>query len=79
MFTVFDGDTRVDPFHARKMCAALQHAVSQPPADRGPDVRPILLRGEKDVAHRARPDSRSVEVSVDTLGFLGAETGLRFG
>jgi prolyl oligopeptidase len=79
LFTVFDGDTRVDPFHARKMCAALQHAVSQPPADRGPDVRPILLRREKDVGHGARAVSRSVEVSVDTLGFLGAETGLRFG
>src|SRR5215471_4399916 len=24
LFTVFDGDTRVDPMHARKMCAALQ-------------------------------------------------------
>ena len=28
LFTVFDGDTRVDPLHARKMCAALQHATS---------------------------------------------------
>ena len=27
LFTVFDGDTRVDPLHARKMCAALQHAT----------------------------------------------------
>ena len=26
LFTVFDSDTRVDPLHARKMCAALQHA-----------------------------------------------------
>jgi len=53
--------------------------VSQPPADRGPDIRPILLRREKDVGHGARAVSRSVEVSVDTLGFLAAETGLRFG
>ena len=30
LFTVFDGDTRVDPLHARKMCAALQHATSAP-------------------------------------------------
>ncbi len=28
LFTVFDGDTRVDPLHARKMCAALQHATA---------------------------------------------------
>ena len=27
LFTTFDSDTRVDPLHARKMCAALQHAV----------------------------------------------------
>ncbi len=79
LFTVFDGDTRVDPMHARKMCAALQHAVSQPPAERGPDTRPILFRREKDVGHGARAVSRSVEVSVDTLGFLAAGTGLRFG
>ena len=29
LFTVFDGDTRVDPLHARKMCAALQHATGR--------------------------------------------------
>ena len=29
LFTVFDGDTRVDPLHARKLCAALQHATSR--------------------------------------------------
>ena len=29
LFTVFDGDTRVDPLHARKMCAALQHATAR--------------------------------------------------
>ena len=28
LFTVFDSDTRVDPMHARKMCAALQHAAA---------------------------------------------------
>ncbi len=28
LFTVFDNDTRVDPVHAWKMCAALQHATS---------------------------------------------------
>ena len=27
LFTTFDSDTRVDPLHARKMCAALQHAT----------------------------------------------------
>ena len=31
LFTVFDGDTRVDPLHARKLCAALQHATASRP------------------------------------------------
>lgn len=74
LFTVFDSDTRVDPLHARKMCAAMQWAAS---ADgQGPDQRPILLRREKDVGHGARAVSRSVEVSVDMLAFLARWTGL---
>jgi prolyl oligopeptidase len=71
LFTVFDGDTRVDPMHARKMCAALQHATS----GRWPD-RPILLRRESDVGHGARAVSRSASLSADTLAFLGYLTGL---
>ena len=73
LFTVFDSDTRVDPLHARKMCAALQWAAGP---GRGPDERPILLRREKDVGHGARALSRSVEVSVDMLAFLARWTGL---
>jgi prolyl oligopeptidase len=68
LFTVFDSDTRVDPMHARKMCAALQHATS--------GSRPILLRREKDVGHGARAVSRAVEVSVDVLAFTARWTGL---
>jgi prolyl oligopeptidase len=71
LFTVFDGDTRVDPLHARKMCAALQHATSA----RLPD-RPILLRRESQVGHGARAVSRSVGLSADTLAFLAFHTGL---
>jgi prolyl oligopeptidase len=67
LFTVFDGDTRVDPMHARKMCAALQAATT---AD-----RPILLRTEKDVGHGARAVSRSVALSADTMAFAAAWTG----
>ncbi|MYV99576.1 prolyl oligopeptidase family serine peptidase [Streptomyces sp. SID3343] len=68
LFTVFDGDTRVDPLHARKMCAALRHAA-------GGD-RPILLRAEAQVGHAARSVTRTVELSVDTLAFLAHWTGL---
>lgn len=68
LFTVFDSDTRVDPLHARKMCAALQHATS--------GDRPVLLRREKDVGHGARSISRTVDLAVDTMSFLAARLGL---
>ena len=71
LFTVFDSDTRVDPLHARKMCAALQHATAGEPA-----TRPVLLRRETDVGHGARSVSRSVALGVDQLSFLAAHTGL---
>ena len=72
LFTVFDNDTRVDPVHARKMCAAVQDATSA----RWPD-RPVLLRREAEVGHGARAVSRSVALSADTLAFLAFHTGLR--
>ena len=68
LFTVFDGDTRVDPLHARKMCAALQHATS--------GTRPVVLRRERDVGHGARALSRSVALTADTLSFAAHWTGL---
>ncbi len=71
LFTVFGNDTRVDPVHARKMCAALQHAT----AARWPD-RPVLLRREGEVGHGARAVSRAVALSTDSLAFLAFHTGL---
>jgi prolyl oligopeptidase len=71
LFTVFEGDTRVDPLHARKMCAALQHATSAARAD-----RPILLRSEAAVGHGQRAVSRSAALLADTLAFLARHTGL---
>jgi prolyl oligopeptidase len=71
LFTVFDSDTRVDPMHARKMCAALQHSTTS--------TRPVLLRREADVGHGARSVTRSIELSVDSLGFTAAWTGLELG
>lgn len=70
LFTVFDGDTRVDPLHARKMAAALQHATAADAA-----TRPILLRREADVGHGARSVSRTVGLAADQLAFLGGELG----
>ena len=71
LFTVFDNDTRVDPVHAWKMCAALQQATSAPWPE-----RPVLLRREREVGHGARAVSRSVTLSADMLAFLAAQTGL---
>ncbi|NQU36755.1 MAG: S9 family peptidase, partial [Actinobacteria bacterium] len=68
LFTTFDQDTRVDPMHARKMCAAMQFATSS--------VRPILLRSELDVGHGARSVSRSIDLSSDVLAFMAAAAGL---
>jgi prolyl oligopeptidase len=69
LFTVFTNDTRVDPVHAYKMCAALQHATSS--------GRPVLLRAEGQVGHGARAVSRTAELSGDTLAFAARYTGLR--
>jgi prolyl oligopeptidase len=71
LFTVFDSDTRVDPLHARKMCAALQYATTGDPL-----THPVLIRRETDVGHGARSVSRTVTLSVDQLAFLAAHTGL---
>jgi prolyl oligopeptidase len=68
LFTVFGSDTRVDPMHARKMCAAMQHATA--------GSGPVLLRYEHEVGHGRRAVSRSVAVSADTLAFLARHTGL---
>lgn len=70
LFTVFDSDTRVDPLHARKMCAALQHATSA--------ETPVLIRREVDAGHAARSVSRTVAVAVDQYAFLAHHTGLDF-
>jgi prolyl oligopeptidase len=74
LFTVFEGDARVDPMHARKLAAALQHATSASPED-----RPILLRREFGVGHATRAVSRSVPLWLDQLGFFARQLGLRTG
>jgi prolyl oligopeptidase len=70
LFTVFTNDTRVDPVHAYKMCAALQDATSSG------SERPVLLRAEAKVGHGSRAVSRTAELSGDTLSFVARYTGL---
>jgi prolyl oligopeptidase len=68
LFAVFDSDSRVDPNHARKLCAALQAATTSP--------RPVVLRREVDVGHAGRSISRFVALYADELAFHGAHLGL---
>jgi prolyl oligopeptidase len=68
LFTTFESDTRVDPLHARKLAAALQHATGS--------SRPVVLRREVSVGHGARAVSRTVGLAADQLAFLAAHTGL---
>ncbi len=74
LFTVFTSDTRVDPVHAYKMCAALQHATSSGP---GRHSGAVLLRAEDQVGHGARAVSRTAELAGDTLAFAARYTGLK--
>jgi prolyl oligopeptidase len=68
LFTVFSNDTRVDPLHGYKMCAALQHATTS--------GRPVLLRAEGQVGHGQRAVSLTAALAGDCLAFAARETGL---
>ena len=71
LFTTFDSDTRVDPMHARKMCAALQWATAA-----RVDEAPVLLRRESNVGHSTRSITRSVALNGEILAFLADQLGL---
>ncbi|KQY21412.1 peptidase S9 [Cellulomonas sp. Root485] len=71
LFTVFEGDTRVDPLHARKLAAALQAATSSD--------RPVLVRRERGVGHGGRALSRTIALTVEQLQFVADRTGLARG
>jgi prolyl oligopeptidase len=68
LFTVFANDTRVDPLHGYKLCAALQHATASD--------RPVLLRAEAQVGHGQRAVSFTAALAGDSLAFVARETGL---
>lgn len=71
LFTVFEGDSRVDPLHARKLAAALQAATSAEP-----DEAPVLVRRETGVGHGGRSLSRSIGLTTEELQFVADRTGL---
>ncbi|WP_234326998.1 prolyl oligopeptidase family serine peptidase [Streptomyces sp. NRRL WC-3742] len=68
LFAVFDGDSRVDPLHARKMCAALQAATSS--------GQPVLFRLERGAGHGARSITRLTDLFADMLAFFADRLGL---
>jgi prolyl oligopeptidase len=68
LFVVGDGDTRVDPLHARKMCAALQFASAGP--------GPILLHAVQGVGHGAGASSTTIALTADSLAFFADRLGL---
>jgi len=57
--------------HARKMCAAVQHATASPRAQ-----RPVLVGDEAQVGHGPRSLSRSIALTAETLAFAAAQTRL---
>jgi len=64
-----EGDSRVDPMHARKMAARLQAATSS--------SAPILLRVETAAGHgQGKPRSKQVEEATDIWSFLFWQLGV---
>ncbi|HEY6533341.1 MAG TPA: prolyl oligopeptidase family serine peptidase [Acidimicrobiales bacterium] len=65
LLTTAAGDSRVHPFHARKMAARLQEATSCGAPN------PVLLREERDAGHgQGKPVSLQAADLADGLGFL---------
>jgi prolyl oligopeptidase len=68
LFVVEGDDERVDPAHARKMCAALQDASAS--------GAPILLRVHEAGGHGQRVREQRLLRYGEALGFLAHRTGL---
>jgi prolyl oligopeptidase len=68
LITAFGNDTRVDPLHARKFTAALQHATAGP--------RPVLLRFDPDAGHASGSAGKGISLAADMLAFVAEQTGL---
>jgi prolyl oligopeptidase len=71
LFTTAEGDTRVDPCHARKMTALLTWAAT------GQHERPILLHQEGRAGHGVgKPASKRVDELADALAFFSWQLGV---
>jgi prolyl oligopeptidase len=64
-----DGDSRVDPMHARKMAARLQTEAAP--------GRPVLLRVDRETGHGAgRPLAKTLAEQIDIWAFLCWKLGV---
>ncbi len=71
LFTTAEGDSRVDPLHARKMTAVLTRASSSE------QDRPILLRQAGRSGHgQGKPANMRVRDDADVLTFLSWQLGI---
>jgi prolyl oligopeptidase len=71
LLTTAEGDTRVDPMHARKMAAMLQACA----ADQ--DERPILLHQEGRAGHGVgKPVGKRAAEQADVLAFFAWQLGV---
>ena len=71
LFTTAEGDSRVDPMHARKMAALLQAQSAE-----DPDAT-VLLRVDRDAGHGiGKPLDKQVDDLADQYSFLAWRLGL---
>jgi prolyl oligopeptidase len=71
LLTTAEGDSRVDPMHARKMAALLQAQSEDPESV-------VLLRVDRDAGHGiGKPLDKQVDDFADQYGFMAWRTGLR--
>ncbi len=71
LFTTAEGDSRVDPMHARKMTALMQATTAE-----DPDAV-VLLRVERDAGHGVgKPLDKQVEDLADQYSFFAWRLGL---
>jgi prolyl oligopeptidase len=72
LFTTAEGDSRVDPGHARKMTALVQWLQRDEPD------AVTLLRVDRDAGHGiGKPLDKQVDDSADQLAFFASRLGLR--
>jgi len=65
LLSAFEQDTRVDPLHSRKFCAALQHVTHEPISS-----RPVLLNYQSGVGHGDRDRDAGRSYFTDVLAFF---------